>query len=756
MDRCHPRVLMISNWQRRFTFGQPPLEFIRQELAYTPKRMISAMRLFLLIISVTLLGVAIHVPSSLLGMSIATILAFYPLFGNVVVSFRFALSMFWQLVFALLLGILSLSMFGGEPAFLVPWCFIVLMALFFYVHHYGYINVMPLLFFITTMNQPENPGQSVDQGLAEFALITFFGLFFSMLAHFYFWPRSPRDELKQSLFEGLHWSEQSLQSWLALERSSLPPVRVLPPHASIASWLKTLAQLSAIEPEIRLHENEWKLLVSEFHNLWVIVNEIEKIRFHDDPKRLVKAEERPLIDCVLDRIDLFKKVLEGRLTSSSEWPRIVDLEDHVHVNSAKDRLGHLLHRAYDSSTRTHRLLYRIQQDSPITTEELPLSRTPTSNVLSHFWEASFFADHQEQFIWALKYSLATMLCFLLVQSLNWESGMTAGVTVIMVAQGSLGASLSRSTMRLTGAVLGGILGLIALMTFQPLMETIGGFLLMILPFYALTAWITSGSLRTYYMGAQLGFAFVHATVSWTGPILDLMLPFERVLAIILGILVAVFVETFWFPQRSQEMVLYRLGRMLKTYGTRLSQSRMDQIDLPSVLKLTEWLDQELGQLMGLMTFVVIEPGARRAHRLDQREVVEMTLAIVQNLFKALNSRTRYHFYSRLRKVLLPVFNEIHALKRAQGHDLHQIGRFMRGEIEHPELTSQEPLNTLIHRMRSIIDEDGHAKESIESLMSLMDLERKIQSHIREFLLLVQSQAVAYHPSSQPLDTTRVA
>ena len=747
---------MISNWQSRFTFGQPPLEFIRQEWAYTPLRMTSALRIFLVLIGVTLLGVAIHVPSSLLGMSIAIILAFSPLFGNVVVSFRFALTIFWQLIFALLLGILSLSMFGGEPAFLVPWCFIVLMALFFYVHHYGYINVMPLIFFITTLNQPENPGQSVDQGLAEFVLITFFGLFFPMLAHFYLWPRSPRDELKHALLEGLQWSEQSLESWLALERSSSSTVNVVAPHASIASWLKTLDQLSAIEPDVRRLENEWKLLVSEFHNFWVIVNEVDKIRHHDDPKWLPKAEERTLIEYVLNRVHLFKKVLQGRLTPSSEWPRIVDLEDDGQEPSGKDRLGHLLHRAFDSSTRIHRLLYRIQQDAPITAEELPFSRSPTSKVLSHFWEASFFVDHQEQFIWAFKYSLATMLCFLLVQSLNWESGMTAGVTVIMVAQGSLGASLSRSTMRLTGAVLGGILGLMALMTLQPLMETIGGFLLMILPFYALTAWITSGSLRTYYMGAQLGFAFVHATVSWTGPILDLMLPFERVLAIIVGILVAVVVETFWFPQRSQEMVQYRLGRMLKTYGLRLSQSRMDQIDLPFVLKLTEWLDQELGQLMGLMTFVVIEPGARRPHRLDQREVVELTLAIVQDLFKALNSRTRYHFYSRLRKVLSPVFNDIHALKRAQGYDLHQIGRFMRGEIEPPELTSQKPLNTLIHRMRSILDEDGHAKESIESMMSLMDLERKIQSSIRELLLLVQNQAEAYHPSSKILDTTRVA
>ena len=747
---------MKSNWLSRFTFGEPPLEFIKQELAYTPKRMTSAIRLFLLLIWVTLLGVAIHVPSSLLGMSIAIILAFYPLFGNVVVSFKFALTIFWQLIFALFLGILSLSMFGGEPAFLLPWCFIVLMALFFYVHHYGYINVMPLIFFITAMNQPENPGLSVDQGLAEFALITFFGLFFPVLAHLYLWPRSPRDELTHALFEGLHYGEKTLETLLDAAPSSSPIVRVLPPNASIASWLKSLAQLSALEAEIRRHDNEWKLLISEFHNLLVIFNEIDKIRLRDDPKRYAKAEEIPLIECVLDRIQLFSKVLQGHLTPSSQWPKIVDLEDQVQALSGKDRIGHLLHRALDSSTRIHRLLFRIQQDAPITAEELPFSRTPTSKVLAHFWEPSFFLDHAEQFTWALKYSVATMLCFLLVQSLEWDSGMTAGVTVIMVAQGSLGASLSRSTMRLTGAILGGILGLMALMTFQPLMETIGGFLFMILPFYALTAWITSGSLRTYYMGAQLGFAFVHATVSWTGPILDLMLPFERVLAIILGILVAVFVETFWFPQRSQQMVLLRLGRMLKTYGTRLSQSRMDQIDLPFVLRLTEWLDQELGQLMGLMAFVVIEPGARRPHRLDQREVVELTLEIVQDLFKALHSRTRYHFYSRLRRVLSPAFDEIHALKRAQGYDLHQIGRFMRGDIKHLELTSQEPLNLLIHRMRTVIDEDGLPKEFKESLMSLIDLERKIQSSIRDLLLLVQSQAEVYYPTNKLMATTKVA
>jgi uncharacterized membrane protein YgaE (UPF0421/DUF939 family) len=615
------------------------------------------------------------------------------------------------------------------------------MALFFYVHHQGYINLMPLLFFMTAMNQPEDPGLSVDQGIANFGLITFFGLILPLFGRLYLWPRSPRDELKHFLSEALTYSQSIL---CVLDRSEKNgSSRSLPENPSISTWLKLLSELSALEAEIRRHDNEWNLLVSEFHNFMVMFMEIDRIWLREDPHRLGKAEEAALIATLHSRMQLFSRVLEGRLTQSAEWPPISFIEEGRQESFGKDRIGHLLHRALDSSTRIQRLLYRIQHDAPITAEELPFTNTPTPKVLSHFWEPAFFKDHSEQFIWAFKYSLASILAFIFVQSIEWQSGVTAGATVILIAQGSLGASLSRSTMRLTGAVLGGILGLIALMTLQPLMETSGGFLLMILPFYALTAWITAGSLRTFYMGAQLGYAFVHATVSWTGPITDLMLPFERVLAIIVGILISTAVETFWFPQRSQQMVLKRLGRMLKTHGSRLSQSRMEQLDLPFVFKLTEWLDRELGQLMGLMAFVVIEPGAHHPKRLDQREVVEFTLQMVQDLYKALHSRTRYHFYSKMRNELTPLFKEINALKSAQGWDLFQIGRFMRGETEALQLTSAEPLNTLIRHTRSSIDSGVHSAEATESLLSLLDLERKIQSNIRELLLLVESQPEAF-------------
>ncbi len=113
--------------------------------------------------------------------------------------------------------------------------------------------------------------------------------------------------------------------------------------------------------------------------------------------------------------------------------------------------------------------------------------------------------------------------------------MTSIVTCVIVAQSTLGASVYKALLRLAGAVLGGLLGLVMIVAVMPNAE---GLAWMLLPFavgFWIAAWITAGSSRISYAGVQVGMALAIAVVDVIGPTIDLVPPRDRVLGIVLGI-----------------------------------------------------------------------------------------------------------------------------------------------------------------------------------------------------------------------------
>jgi multidrug resistance protein MdtO len=147
---------------------------------------------------------------------------------------------------------------------------------------------------------------------------------------------------------------------------------------------------------------------------------------------------------------------------------------------------------------------------------------------------------------ALKVTLAVMLAYFAEDMLDWPGIHTIVITCFFVSLGTVGETLHKAMLRLSGCIVGAALGLGTIIGLMPLMTDLGDLLLVVAPVTFLAAWIGFGSERIAYAGWQIGLAFFLSTFQEFGPTLDMETARDRVVGIILGnIIIFVIFTTIW-------------------------------------------------------------------------------------------------------------------------------------------------------------------------------------------------------------------
>jgi multidrug resistance protein MdtO len=149
--------------------------------------------------------------------------------------------------------------------------------------------------------------------------------------------------------------------------------------------------------------------------------------------------------------------------------------------------------------------------------------------------------------YALKTTGAAMTCYLLYHLLDWPGIHTAFLTCFIVALPTAAESLEKLGLRLVGALVGGAIGMLTLIFLLPLVESIGGLMLIVFLATLPAAWLAVGSERLSYAGFQWAFAFYLVVVQGSGPAFDLTIARDRVIGILIGNLVTAFVFTRVWP-----------------------------------------------------------------------------------------------------------------------------------------------------------------------------------------------------------------
>ena len=206
------------------------------------------------------------------------------------------------------------------------------------------------------------------------------------------------------------------------------------------------------------------------------------------------------------------------------------------------------------------VLYRV-----IGRSDLPLDTTEAH----HSPRQLFFADafsNPAHWQFALKTTMAVMISYAIYTLLNWPGLRTAIVTCFFVALSSLGETVHKLVLRLTGAVIGGLIAGLSIVFVLPHLTDIGQLTLLIAAISVGAAWVATSSELLSYAGMQIAFAFFLGILQGYAPATDLTVLRDRVAGILLGNIVITIVFSSFWPQSARSGVRAALAEALRAIG----------------------------------------------------------------------------------------------------------------------------------------------------------------------------------------------
>jgi len=157
--------------------------------------------------------------------------------------------------------------------------------------------------------------------------------------------------------------------------------------------------------------------------------------------------------------------------------------------------------------------------------------------------------------------------------LDWPGLRTSIVTCFFVALASLGETVHKLLLRLSGAVIGGLIAGLCIVFVLPHMTDIGQLCLLIFTVSVGAAWVATSSELLSYAGMQIAFAFFLGILQGYAPATDLTVLRDRVAGILLGnIVITIIFSSFW-PQSARSAVRAALADALRAIGEVIRRPR---------------------------------------------------------------------------------------------------------------------------------------------------------------------------------------
>jgi multidrug resistance protein MdtO len=163
-------------------------------------------------------------------------------------------------------------------------------------------------------------------------------------------------------------------------------------------------------------------------------------------------------------------------------------------------------------------------------------------------------------MYALKLTLAAMVCYVFYNAIAWPGILTCVVTVLFTGLSSTGAMKQKQLYRFAGAAIGGALGIATVSLFFPNMDSITSLIVVVAAVALLSAWILR-SPRIGYVGVQIGFAFFLTTLPGFGTATLIVPARDRMIGIAFGILSMWFIFDQLWPVRTSTVLKQVLGRI---------------------------------------------------------------------------------------------------------------------------------------------------------------------------------------------------
>lgn len=364
------------------------------------------------------------------------------------------------------------------------------------------------------------------------------GVVIGTAAQLWVLPEDPEDLLRADLRRALRAVEVELARLAAGSATAAPPPGLREAaFAGLGRQLDWLGNAEALRATLRERHGEQLVLIESVHRLATATLAFAE-RLASAPSPL-GDEDRARIDTLVRRSARMRDALEDRAVPPAPPPAPPCARPTV-----ADAAIFEIERAMDEMELAAELL---APGGGGARERLPASALDTGPD-PMFLTPAFSARNVPALRYAVKGGVGAALALLLIEALHWPGIGTAVVTVALVAQSSFGAMVQKAMLRIAGAIVGGLMGVLTIVVFVPHMDTIASLLVSTALACGISGYVLAGSPRISYAGVQMGLAWVLTMLVEFGPTSDLAAPRDRVIGIFVGIVIALVVFRAVWPE----------------------------------------------------------------------------------------------------------------------------------------------------------------------------------------------------------------
>jgi hypothetical protein len=387
------------------------------------------------------------------------------------------------------------------------------------------------------------------------------------------WPDPAEEILLESLGASVAHSRSRLleASTFYLDSSDSPRPPLPPPTSDLPAHMDLLNR--AVAEGVSEHRHA--ILLAAITRVARIGLEVDRLivavrqNVPDEIRTMVRAEIQAAVDAISAVLDEIAHELPTHVAVGVDQPPPVS---RVRARSAMDNLNNRvvqLRPVYIVSATTAEIenfatitdslaaltghIERLLDEPP-----QPQAATPSRSVAA----TPNNAPDPAIVLFSLKVGLCVMIGYAIGIITQRADLSTILTTVLITALPTYGAAVRKMFLRIVGAIVGGVVSLIAIIIVTPNFETLPAYMLAVFIVFYISAYSSLTSGRVAYAGKQIGttFALVFAGLS---PALDVYEPLWRMWGILLGTLVVAIVTLIFWPEYAGDSLLPRLRRVIR-------------------------------------------------------------------------------------------------------------------------------------------------------------------------------------------------
>jgi multidrug resistance protein MdtO len=337
-------------------------------------------------------------------------------------------------------------------------------------------------------------------------------------------------------------------------------------------------------------------------------------------------------------------------------------------------------------------------------------------------------SNPEHMKFALKGCLAASLCYLFYSAKDWPAINTAITTCFLTALSTTGSSHQKQFLRISGAVIGVVLGLGAQIFILPHLDSLAGLTLLFLAVTIPATWVAASGPRLSYCGVQILVAFYLINLSDFSVQTSLEPGRDRVLGIFLGLLMMwVVFDQLWGGAPAAVEMKRQFAANLRLLAQFVREPTAGDLKLNSERSyvLREKINSNFDAVRSSADGVLFEFGPSRQQDLAWRGKFSQLQPQLRLLF--VTETTLWKYRARVPGFELP--QTVCAAQRAFDDELARTLEAIADRIEgKPSQVGrlEEPLSSLEHAV-SAYEGSEPQPETANRFQALLSLHRRIES-----------------------------